>query len=906
MPTVPKIYQYYPDVPLKELTDLYSVGDNRFPDTPASNGNPVITHRVCMLSYFTRTLMIHDGLPFNNKYVLLLENMANVGSITWGFQLYLNGTQAVTGDFIIPNNPTEFEYDLFFMKGILDNNSLPRFDKLKVTCSIVSGTNTIELFVFHELARATNVIDLISETQCLPFAGNPDAFNFIANQLKAYYSDELLTWNNHALEIDAKEDEALKKAVLAVIYYNIQNCRSMTQEMSFLFDLNDFSPLGIKKLINDGNTYQGSFKTGFCQVPLHVLSDILPVVTGIPDYAHIDVGNPVYSIIENNQLNTYNDLESKVLLTIPQKLQQMRDRMTANIPQLTKLYHLSIFPKSAIRMAAMLIKYLFESSKKNSCKECLKKDVRWSTSSLDSLKEYPTFLSNILTHYFREPYNKIEEFAPEAIKATKLTFSPYIYSLIHNVEPRILRAYFASRKVTKTPSGEFWMEFERIGNDMFVNAAGNIVNEQNIELRNIQNQVQLKPDWDSFLGREFLLVVETWGLKGKEITCQIRPSANLFTVGTNNDDLQVQADGSFVTNIMKRTGLFDALHVNTNTLPGSAYTEEYLKVNHSEKTIVKIRLRPNAVDDFNTWTTELGTNPLTLGIIAKCSDGTACLFGTNILQVRANGEFLTANDYYNGTSRFRIVNRNFYEINHSRNDFNLLINSIQANDNLLGRIINPNSTEVVYLYYDINGGEHYLGSCLINSVQRWLRGSKTFSTGWVERVAGSKTRYYNPDGTNQAQLIQVQLPLDYNQSGVIIGLADNTTREYMNPEAYASLLGALAECGFTDVTFNGSTSADGTGAPSISHINGINADFRYLKTNLDGGSILVSSTDLDVARQNQLNNAFHAFGWGRTTNFLSNLTSGGILLDHCNQDADHHDHLHLQGYQSLSIDILQL
>ncbi|QYS92022.1 hypothetical protein JJC04_05220 [Flavobacterium covae] len=75
----------------------------------------------------------------------------------------------------------------------------------------------------------------------------------------------------------------------------------------------------------------------------------------------------------------------------------------------------------------------------------------------------------------------------------------------------------------------------------------------------------------------------------------------------------------------------------------------------------------------------------------------------------------------------------------------------------------------------------------------------------------------------------MKLPLNYTEGKVKIKLADNTTREYVNPKVFASIIGALAECAFDDVQMNGFTTSDGTGAPSVSHINGTAGDFQVFK-----------------------------------------------------------------------------
>jgi len=717
MPAIPRLNQYYPGIPLNELTNLYSVGDNRFPDTPASGGKPAVTHRVCLLSYLPRTLFVHDGLPFNNKYTVLLENMQNIQTIIWDHELFRNGVRTPAGNFIRTANPSEFEYDIYFQESMVDDNGLPRFDKIKITCKLDDGaSNVIDLFVYHDLARATNVIERTDLDTGSPFGGNPDAFNIVSNQLKEYYSEALLTWNGHQIEANRDNNEALLKIVLAIIYYNIQYSGSMTSEASLSFDFNDFSPLQLKRCINTGAAYNGHFKTGLCQIPLHVLSDVLPPDTsGLPDYTQINTANPVYSIFEANQLLTYNNLESEVLLTIPDKLQRMRDRMVGNIPRLTDLYYLSTFPKPAIRMAAMLIKYLFESSKGNSCKECLNKDDRWLNSTLATLRDYPNFLKNILTHYFREPYNKIEEFAPEAIRATTLTFSPYIYSLIHNVAPRILKAYFAKKIVRKldertinginTPT--LFFEFERM-------------------------------DSDGYPGVHNFLIIETaFCERNSQISFGILPSSNILNTNLVQN-LEVQINGTqYASNYTSNIGDFNALNNNLNQLPVTPESLEYLDVNHSNKVIVRLRIRPQQVALFNNWCegNGLGTGltnntDFSLGISTSLVQNINCLFGNNISQISRVGEFLTNNDQYNNSARFRFLNRNVFEIYHFDNGWNRMAPRADGTRPLIGKLINPyiehianNSADsafkrVLYIYYDMYDNEHLVCETLMHNINR--------------------------------------------------------------------------------------------------------------------------------------------------------------------------------------------
>ena len=113
----------------------------------------------------------------------------------------------------------------------------------------------------------------------------------------------------------------------------------------------------------------------------------------------------------------------------------------------------------------------------------------------------------------------------------------------------------------------------------------------------------------------------------------------------------------------------------------------------------------------------------------------------------------------------------------------------------------------------------------------------------------------------------------------------------------------MAEGDFTDIVSNGSVDTDGTGAYSVSHVNGINMDFKYLRTDkkkayIDKNTfpILVDNILLDIVRQNQLLDALFKFGWGKTRKNLSHKTKENKDLNHCNQDDHHKDHLHVQGF----------
>lgn len=140
---------------------------------------------------------------------------------------------------------------------------------------------------------------------------------------------------------------------------------------------------------------------------------------------------------------------------------------------------------------------------------------------------------------------------------------------------------------------------------------------------------------------------------------------------------------------------------------------------------------------------------------------------------------------------------------------------------------------------------------------------------------------------------------------LILSSFETTDREYYNPEAFACVLGALAEGDFLDIVSNGSVGLDGTGAYSVSHVNGINMDFKYFRTDkkragvdLNIDPILVGSSLLDIERQNLFLDALKKFGFGTIKHNLSHKTAKNKLLNYCKEDAGHKDHLHIQGFKA--------
>lgn len=206
-----------------------------------------------------------------------------------------------------------------------------------------------------------------------------------------------------------------------------------------------------------------------------------------------------------------------------------------------------------------------------------------------------------------------------------------------------------------------------------------------------------------------------------------------------------------------------------------------------------------------------------------------------------------------------------------------------------------------YVYHDKKNKEHEI--CIVDFVtaQNWVVGSKEDGgKGWEKRTAGGKTRYYQK-GNGQVELVKVNLPIYHSEGDVLIDVGDNTDREYLNPRAFASMLGALAECGYSDFNFNGSTSLDGTGAPSVTHVNGVSFDFRYLRKDKTGNNLYINTdpNSLDVERQEKFIDALIKFGYSQFYSFNIKIKNQNFILKNSTHLADHHHHLHIrrEGYK---------
>lgn len=188
---------------------------------------------------------------------------------------------------------------------------------------------------------------------------------------------------------------------------------------------------------------------------------------------------------------------------------------------------------------------------------------------------------------------------------------------------------------------------------------------------------------------------------------------------------------------------------------------------------------------------------------------------------------------------------------------------------------------VRYVYYDADNMRHDLGQYDYTRIRK--------------RAAGGGL------GEGYTRLVNLDKLKNYNSGNVKFGFENDSKRPYISDVALASLLGAMLEVGYEDISCNGFSRADGTSTPSTSHINGINGDFKYLR--LDGSTqtqrslyINVSPELMDEKRQIAFNEALFKFGWKRMLSWRYMKDGAEKLLPHATHLTNHHHHLHVQGY----------
>jgi hypothetical protein len=938
---IPAIYQYYPALPLSELSDLYSAGNNTL-----ANKN------IAILSYLPRTLRIHPDFPFTNTYILLLQDTDKVTSITWDVKLFGKGQLKVDPVFAVRGGVNSNRFSLEFRNDIFEANGNIKYDKLKITCKVQKGAEIKELTLEHALIKIINTkeVGLFTGTQST-LAGDPITTNYMINQLADYFP-EAQVWNNKLVDVDVTNQHTLWKIVQGIIYDNLLDAQSNFLKTPLFYDLTSYYNLSFEAMVNNNEAeYEGQFTSGICNLPLHILSDVLGPNNQVPDYLNIGTGNKVYSMIVYDQFLAVNTVEDDFLMTIPQKIADSKERLVAAKASARELYHFSQFPKSAIMLTAMLIKYLFECSKKNECKDCKNRGFTWPFLGLDNLKDNQDLLRNTLTHYYNGPTNTIDDFAERAMKVNRLVWSPAVYT-IANIQPRIVKAYFAKRVVRRIDvvknaagaivSSEYIFDFERIDNSATrVNDAGAPLARQ--------------PDYDSALGHEVFLVVETIGCRGKKLVINVKPAGSAMTGNTNA--LELGYNNNFSNEFTGTVGDYAALNTTTTgDIDGTQKTKDYLKIDHKDKMIVKVALRPGSSVMMNMWTTGqpgigipgLRTNMGEFHIHVRREDNKEVYYGNGERMTAVNGEFLNSNDKYDSAARFRVANYSALEIFQENNPYKVRNNNGVIVDKI-GYITNdfvqgisndtPESPfkKVAYYYHDRLGNVHELGTPLMHKAQPkahsvWpapapgagatvgaaisflpfravgehidaitmqMHDNGTHAQGnsnYAAIVPNAHGWYRNTSNVFSVDLVDADVAqlgytgpnathgIDYKKGDVrVLFDFQHTRRRYANPQLFAAVLGALAKLYETrpvlTVITEGFAFQEGSCYPSISHVNGDALDTDYFALAADTQKFI---------------DALIYYGFTRFISGIGMVFNGpaGITFQH---GADHQTHLHSGG-----------
>ncbi|MCG9791010.1 hypothetical protein [Flavobacterium algicola] len=188
-----------------------------------------------------------------------------------------------------------------------------------------------------------------------------------------------------------------------------------------------------------------------------------------------------------------------------------------------------------------------------------------------------------------------------------------------------------------------------------------------------------------------------------------------------------------------------------------------------------------------------------------------------------------------------------------------------------------------YIYVDSKGYKHNLGDFTIH-----------------------RTQVYRGEPGEMINLIDLEeVPKSYKKGTHQYHFIMDSPRSFVNEQTLASFFGAMLEVNYLDIGCNGFSHEDGSSRPSRSHINGINGDFKYLRTDksIECGSgtslnLIKEPQALDFDRQNKWNDALYKFGWkgmlgwtvtiDNETKYLNNIT---------HKTSNHYHHLHVQEYE---------
>jgi hypothetical protein len=486
---------------------------------------------------------------------------------------------------------------------------------------------------------------------------------------------------------------------------------------------------------------------------------------------------------------------------------------------------------------------------------------------------------------------------------------PYSPAIPDDSLQRIMQVYFAKKTVTQN---------------------GTHVAFTRIDSLNPQRQDNQDLEYDSILGKTVYLVIDTEHMATLSIDAVIRPSDNILTGNTDtltlmkfNTQTQVFEASRLLT---AKVGNFDAL--NNNTGSHDHYTN---LADHANKAVIKLQLRPSLRTDFDTWARNIAGVPnaiANLEVVVERTDNEQCAYGPDSTEeVKEAGVFLN-----NATAgRFRIANRNFYEIyarvlsvrTDNRNTYtDGTYNFLPMNGTAgrkISRLENLSSTQVCYFHYDIYGNETLIATCNKTSVMGRNNGEQlgavppgalrtenapaggeaqinhifanAIVTTGTHRNEATAKRFpgalrivkYAASGTN-VPLVRMPNSLNITVNGSLIAYGfSNTQRRFCSPDCFAAFVGVLSQYGIAGVNSTGMCFGDATSYPSTTHPNGDSVDTSYIT---------------DQRNQQDLLNAFVDWDFSQVIAAIKKRT---WLHNAHMYNSEHKDHLHSGNFESNSI-----